>query len=79
MEKDTLVYVRVVSSGRGPLMTSASWWGWGGVLQKVLCNRQWQPQPAGHSSCRRNQSIMWLVCPPWPQLRQKLDEPRTAT
>lgn len=26
--------------------------------QKVLCSRQWQPQPAGHSSCRRNQSIM---------------------
>lgn len=47
--------------------------------QKVLCNRQWQPQPAGHSSWQRNQSIMWLVCPPWPQVRQKLDEPRTAT
>lgn len=49
------------------------------LAQKVLSSRQWQPQPVGHTSCVRNHSIMWLVWPPWPQVRQKLEEPRTAT
>lgn len=47
--------------------------------QKVLSSRQWHPHPVGHTSWVRNHSIMWLVCPPCPQVRQKLDEPRTAT
>lgn len=48
-------------------------------VQKVLSSRQWQPHPVGHTSWVRNHSIMWLVWPPCPQVRQKLDEPRTAT
>lgn len=48
-------------------------------VQKVLSSRQWQPHPVGHTSWVLNHSIMWLVWPPWPQVRQKLDEPRTAT
>lgn len=47
--------------------------------QKVLSSRQWHPQPVGQTSWVRNHSIMWLVWPPWPQVRQKLEEPRTAT
>lgn len=50
-----------------------------GDVQKVLSSRQWQPHPVGHTSWVLNHSIMWLVWPPWPQVRQKLDEPRTAT
>lgn len=49
------------------------------LAQKVLSSRQWQPQPVGHTSWVRNHSIIWLVWPPWPQVRQKLEEPRTAT
>lgn len=51
----------------------------GPEAQKVLSSRQWHPHPVGHTSWVRNHSIMWLVCPPCPQVRQKLDEPRTAT
>lgn len=55
--------------------------GWHAVLtaQKVLSSRQWHPQPVGQTSWVRNHSIMWLVWPPCPQVRQKLEEPRTAT
>lgn len=49
------------------------------AVQKVLSSRQWHPQPVGHTSCVRNHSIMWLVWPPCPHVRQKLEEPRTAT
>lgn len=45
----------------------------------MLSSRQWHPQPVGHTSCVRNHSIIWLVWPPWPHVRQKLEEPRTAT
>lgn len=48
-------------------------------VQKVLSSRQWHPHPVGHTSWVLNHSIMWLVCPPCPQVRQKLDDPRTAT
>lgn len=54
----------------------SSWHQW---LQNVLSSRQWQPQPVGHTSCVQNHSIMWLVWPPWPQVKQKLEEPLTAT
>lgn len=47
--------------------------------QKVLSSRQWHPQPVGHTSWVRNHSIIWLVWPPCPHVRQKLEEPRTAT
>lgn len=51
----------------------------GGCFQNVLSSKQWQPQPVGHTSWVRNHSIMWLVWPPCPQVRQKFADPRTAT
>ncbi|TNN30250.1 hypothetical protein EYF80_059597 [Liparis tanakae] len=60
-------------------------WGSGGLglwscsgPQKVVCSRQWQPQPAGHWSRLLNQASMCPLWPPWPQPRQQLEEPRTA-
>lgn len=45
----------------------------------MLSSRQWHPQPVGQTSWVRNHSIIWLVWPPCPQVRQKFEEPRTAT
>lgn len=72
------------SPGR-QLVTQHLWVLWnfqhpcGPQIQKVLSSRQWHPHPVGHTSWVRNHSIMWLVWPPCPQVRQKLDDPRTAT
>ena len=78
--ENVCVSVRSLRSVSSLMPRGVRWFRWSrSEGQKVLCRRQWQPQPVGHSSCWRNQSIMWLVCPPWPQLRQKLEEPRTAT
>lgn len=63
------------SSGLGMIQVGHRRW----PGQKVLSSKQWQPQPVGQTSWVRNHSIMWLVWPPWPQVRQKLEEPRTAT
>lgn len=43
----------------------------------VACLHQ-QPQPVGHAFSWENHSRMCVAWPPWPQLMQNMDWPRTA-